>query len=469
MRSSTLLLAFAASASAIWPYPETYYHGTDVLWMSSNISIIYHGPGTSNETSQSKHRRRQGDKNNTTSSSITNAKDIVDAAIDRAHNLIFTQNFVPWKFYARNSNFEPAKHDKRNYISQIDIYQTATDRDAAMKPLAGEVDESYSLTISDNGRVMISAVSHVGVLRALDTFSQLFFQHSQSKDVYTSLAPVTIYDKPKFQHRGLNLDVARNWFPVQNILHTIDAMAWNKFNRLHLHMTDSQSWPLEIPSLPGLAGQGAYQEGLSYSPNDLKQIQSYGIDRGVEVILEIDMPGHTASIALSQPDLITAYDVQPDWTKFANEPPSGQLKLNNTNVDSFVGKLFDDLLPRVSPYSAYFHTGGDELNVNAYLLDEGVKSNDSKVIQPYLQAFIDNAHSKIREQGLVPMVWEEMLLQWNLTLGEDVVVQSWQSDAAVADTVSRGHKALAGNYNYWVCRLTPPTLVDNTAELTVPF
>lgn len=67
-----------------------------------------------------------------------------------------------------------------------------------------------------------------------------------------------------------------------------------------------------------------------------------------------------------------------------------------------------------------------------------------------MQAFIDRNHAQVRAAGLTPIVWEEMLLQWNLTLGSDVVVQTWQSDDAVAQTVALGHKALVGNYNYWV-------------------
>jgi hexosaminidase len=126
------------------------------------------------------------------------------------------------------------------------------------------------------------------------------------------------------------------------------------------------------------------------------------------------------------------------------------LKLNSTAVYDFVEKLFDDLLPRVYPYSAYYHTGGDEVNRNAYLLDETVKSNDSAILQPLMQTFIDRAHDQVRAMGLTPVVWEEMLLEWNLTLGSDVIVQSWQSDEAVAQITAAGHKALVGNYNYWV-------------------
>ncbi len=233
-------------------------------------------------------------------------------------------------------------------------------------------------------------------------------------------------------------------------MRTIDALAWNKFNRLHLHATDSQSWPFDVPALPELAQKGAYMKGLSYSPGDVKDIQEYGAYRGVEVYVEFDMPGHTASIEFAYPDLIAGFNIQPNWGTYANEPPSGQLKLNSPAVYSFLDKLWKDVLPRLSPYSSYFHTGGDELNLNVYLFDETVKSNLTSVIQPYLQKFVDYNHAKLRAAGLTPVVWEEMLLVWNLTLGSDVVVQTWLSDQSVADTVAKGHKALVGDYNLWV-------------------
>lgn len=107
----------------------------------------------------------------------------------------------------------------------------------------------------------------------------------------------------------IGLTVVR--YPVEDILRTIDALAWNKFNRLHVHMTDSQSWPLDIPSLPELSKLGAYQTGLSYTPSDFEKIQKYGAERGVEVYIEFDMPGHTTSIGHSHPELIAAMDAKP--------------------------------------------------------------------------------------------------------------------------------------------------------------
>ena len=351
------------------------------------------------------------------------------------------------------------------------IQQNETDLSSVLKPLAGEVNENYTLSISTSGAVAITSISSIGVVRALDTFTQLFFQHSTDSAVYCPYAPVSIVDGPKFAHRGLNMDIARNYYPPSFVMHTIDALAWNKFNRLHLHATDAQSWPLDIPALPELSKRGAYGAGLSYSRKQLAEIQEYGMYRGVQVIVEIDMPGHTSVIALAYPELITAYNIQPNWSTYAAEPPSGSLKLNSSAVYDFLQTLWNDLLPRVAPYSAYFHTGGDEVNLNAYSLDDTVQSNQSVILQPLLQKFVDFNHDYVRAAGLAPIVWEEMLLEFNLTLGSDVIVQTWRSDEAVAKTVAKGHKVLAGNYNYWVHRLLYPSLnpLSCLALLTYTF
>ena len=355
---------------------------------------------------------------------------------------------MPWKFHPRNANFEPSTSNKQ-YISVVNLVQNGTDPANLLSALDGDVDESYSLELTTSGTVTITASTSIGIVRGLTTFSQLFFEHSAGGS-YTNLAPVSIQDAPKFAHRGLNMDVARSWFEVSDIKRMIDAVAFSKFNRFHIHATDAQSWPLEIPALPELTEKGAYRKDLKYSPDQIKDIQYYGALLGVQVYIEIDMPGHTSSIAFSHPDLIAAFNVQPDWDTYAAEPPSGTLKLNSTAVPTFLEMLMNDLLPRVKPYTGYFHAGGDEVNVNAYLLDDTVQSNDTAVLQPLMQKFVDRNLDQIRAQGLTPILWEEMLLTWNLTLGDDVLIQSWQSDEAVAQVAGSGHKVIAGNYNYWV-------------------
>lgn len=221
---------------------------------------------------------------------------------------------------------------------------------------------------------------------------------------------------------------------------------------------------MDIPALPELSQKGAYAAGLSYSPSDITQIQTFAAERGIEVVIEFDMPGHTTAIGLSHPNLIAAFNAEP-WSNYCAEPPCGSLQLNNPDVATFLDTLFNDVLPRAAPYSSYFHTGGDEVNMNTYLLDPTVKSNDKAVLQPLIQKFVDRNHDQIRQAGLTPIVWEEMLLDWNLTLGSDVVVQSWLSDASVASITSAGHKALAGNYNYWVSSIPSP---KSSLTKTVP-
>ena len=391
------------------------------------------------------------------------------ASVERARTTIFEQSFIPWMLHRRGSQFEPLDEDDKRYISSIDIF--VPPENCVERFNMGTVDESYSVSVTKTGRFQIKAKSSVGVVRAMDTVTQLFFKHSEcTTHVYMTLAPLKIEDRPRFSHRAVNLDVARNWYALDDILRTVDIMAWNKFNRLHLHVTDSQAWPLEVPALPELAREGAYYNGLRYSPEDIEKLQSFAALRGIEVVLEVDMPGHTASIAHAYPDLITALDRQPQWRMYAQEPPSGQLKLNSSAVDRFVEKLLEDLLPRLKEHSAFFHTGGDEVNLHSYLLDETVQSNDAKVIKPLLQAFIDRLHDRVRAHGLTPVVWEEMLLVWDLALGSDVVVQSWRRKNAVAEIVRKGHRAIAGSYQHWVIEPSTfkPSQFESSISVSVP-
>ncbi|THV50959.1 hypothetical protein BGAL_0129g00180 [Botrytis galanthina] len=460
MRSSTFLIsALVSSALAIWPQPVSYTNGTGVLWLDKNVKVTYDGGAVRSfppifyvdmNTEKLLAVQSTGYSSSGTGN-VTTSKTIVFKAVTRAMNKIFYQGLTPWKLYPRNTLplVEPSATSDKTYISEILITQTGQDNSSTFKPTDGQVDESYNLTITTDGKASISAPSSIGILHALTTFTQLFYTHSAAKaGVYTKLAPVTIYDAPKFAHRGLNMDVSRNWYPVEDIKRTMLAMHYTKCSVLHLHITDAQSWPLDIPTLPELSKLGAYATGLSYTPADLKEIQEYGVELGIEVILEIDMPGHTSSIGYSHPELMAALFAEP-WDTYCAEPPCGSLRLNDSAVPAFLEKLFDDLLPRVSPYSSYFHTGGDEVNVNTYLLDPTVQSNDTAVLQPLIQAFVDRNHKQVRAAGLTPMVWEEMITTWNLTLGSDVLVQSWLSDASVAQIVAAGHKAIAGNYNFW--------------------
>jgi hexosaminidase len=459
---------FISLGLCLWPQPTQFTFGASVLWLSPQVRFEI---SSLNETAGQFYRRSLyvalpayfGYVHSQTFGSSDNQSTfledkILQAAISRTQKTITSTKFVPWKFYSRNTNFEPDSAGSNQMLSTIWISQQGYALQSHMTAagfLSG--DESYSITISESGVADIKSNSTLGTIRALQTFEQLFYAHSDQTQIYTPLAPISIVDSPQWPHRGLNLDISRNAFSPEDVKRTIDGMSCCKMSRLHLHATDAQSWPIEIPSLPTLAEKGAYRSYLTWSPDDLSSVQYYGLERGVSVYLEVDMPGHTGSIANSFPELITAFN-ESDWSTFAAEPPSGSLKLNSPAVYDFLETLFSDLLPRVSPYTTLFHNGGDEVNKNAFLLDETVKSNSSAVLQPLVQNLMGNVTSMVREAGMTPVVWEEMLLDWNLTFPSaskdnstppDVIVQVWQEAENLQGVLKKGYRALFGDYHNW--------------------
>lgn len=197
-------------------------------------------------------------------------------------------------------------------------------------------------------------------------------------------------------------------------MRTVEALAFNKFDRLHLHASDAQFWPLEIQSLQDLASKGAYRDDQIWSVADLHEVQNFGSYRGVEVYLEIDMPGQTASVHAALPDLIKSYNRQP-WQEFSAQPCAGQLKLEYPPVTAFITTLLSDLLRRIAPFSSLFHLGGDEVYANAYDMSPSE-------LTPYLQSFIDHALSGLRFHSLNPTIWEEHILDLDLTLPSDTII-----------------------------------------------
>ncbi|KAI5364154.1 putative glycoside hydrolase family 20, catalytic domain, glycoside hydrolase superfamily [Septoria linicola] len=453
MRGLLAVSLLACSVTAIWPLPKEYEHGKDVLWIKKGkVEVQYHHAGSVSlpdcppEERLLTHTEQQPQSYSKRDNSGS-ASEIVQNAVKRTYDTLYSQNFVPWMLRPRLSDFEPDADGTDTYITTITIEQTGDDPKNLKKPNT-DIDESYSLNVTADGKVTVSAKTSVGILWGLTTFTQLFFKHSKG-GVYTDLAPVYIEDAPKFKWRGLNLDTSRTFKPLSDIYAMIDALSYNKMNRLHWHITDAQSWPLEVPALPDLMPKGVYEPSQKYSADDVRKVQEHGSLLGVEVAMEIDNPGHTSSIWFSDPDLITAFNKQPDWTTYCAEPPCGSLKLNSTKVYDFLETLLDDLLPRLKPLTSYFHLGGDEVNKNSYLLDDTVRSNESSVLQPLMQKYMDRNMNQTKAHGLTPLVWEEMLLEWNLTLPKDTIVQSWQSDDAVAEITAKGYQALVGNYNYW--------------------
>ncbi|KAJ7068989.1 N-acetylhexosaminidase [Mycena belliarum] len=318
----------------------------------------------------------------------------------------------------------------------------------AVKDVASR-SEGYTLSIPSDGKpAVLSANSTLGLLRGLTTFSQ--FWYDLNGVTYTNVGPVSIVkDVPAYPYRGFMLDTARNFFPVADIKRTLDAMSWVKINTFHWHIVDSQSFPLSLPDFPELAQKGAYSASEVYSPADVQDIVSYAAARGIDVLMEIDTPGHTAIIATSHPELVACNQASP-WSTFANEPPAGQLRLASPAAVNFTANLFT-AAAKVLP-GKYFSTGGDELNTACYAQDAVTQADLKKsgqTLEQALNVFTKTTHDALAAVGKTPVVWEEMVLEHNLTLSNNTLVMVWISSANAAAVAAKNFRFVHGPSDYF--------------------
>ncbi|KAF2812134.1 chitobiase [Mytilinidion resinicola] len=446
------LFLFVLSVAALWPQPRVLVHGASTVWISPSLQLSFVNRtsassslwATGNGIQQllgSLLRRQSGRKRDA-------APDDIVAAFERAKGLIFNHGFVPRIFHPKNITFEPDNNENRQNITTLTITLSKLEHIISKEQDLIPSDEAYLLDISESGHASITAATSRGAIYGLDTFAQLFYAHSQSaSESYLSIAPIHIVDSPAFEHRGINLDISRNWLAPQDVFRVLDAMAHCKLNKLHLHASDAQSWPLDVPALPELAAKGAYDPSQIWSPQDLRQVQRHGHLRGIEVYLEIDIPGHTTSVAASQPELITSAYREP-WITYAAEPPAGQLALDSPDVMAFLDTLFNDLLPRNAEASSHFHFGGDEVNTHVYGLGSDSSLTKDK-IRALVQKVMDHVFTIAAKHQQTPIVWEELLLEWNLTLPQTTIIQTWRSNEALGHVLDRGHRVLFGASTHW--------------------
>lgn len=230
-------------------------------------------------------------------------------------------------------------------------------------------DESYKLDLqpkSDIGGALaadISAKSFCGARHGLETLLQLIWMDPYVGSLMI-LHAATIEDAPRFKYRGLMLDTARNYFPEADILRTIDAMAASKLNTFHWHVSDAQSFPLVLNSVPDLATLGAYGPGAMYSTKTIKNIVDRARLRGIRVLIEVDVPAHVGCawdwITSPNYELVHCLASEP-WPKYCNDPPCGQLNPQNPNVYRALENIYSEII-QLTGVDDIFHLGGDDLS-----------------------------------------------------------------------------------------------------------
>ncbi len=306
-------------------------------------------------------------------------------------------------------------------------------------------DESYQLDVTAQ-RARLSAATPVGVLRGMETFPQLTSVDGQG----FSAPAVHIVDHPRFPWRGLMIDVCRHWIPAEVLKRNLDAMAEVKLNVLHLHLTDDQGFRLEIKHYPKLHELGS--DGHYYTQAEMTDIIAYARDRGIRVVPEIEMPGHSTSWYVGYPELASGpgpYAVERHWGIL-------DATLDPTRDETYA--FLDGLIGEVAALfpDEYLHVGGDEVNgkqwdanprIGAFKKAHGMK--DDADLQLY---FNRRLLPIVQKYGKKMIGWDEI---FHPDLPQDIVVQSWRGPESLAQTARLGYMSILSHGYYLDFTLSP--------------
>jgi len=300
-------------------------------------------------------------------------------------------------------------------------------------------DESYSLEISPAG-AKLDAATPLGMMRGLQTFLQLV--HTTSDGF--AVPAVAIQDKPRFPWRGLMIDVGRHFIPLDVLKRNLDGMAAVKLNVFHWHLSENQGFRVESKKFPKLHEMGS--DGLYYTQDQVRELIAYARDRGIRVVPEFDMPGHSTAWFVGYPELASGpgpYQIERKWGIFDPAMDPTQERTYKF-LDGFIGemaKLFPD---------QYFHIGGDEVNgkqwdanpnIQRFMRAHGLKNNQD------LQAYFNTRVQKIvSKHGKTMVGWDEILRP---DLPKDIVVQSWRGQDSLAAAAKQGYRGLL-SFGYYV-------------------
>jgi hexosaminidase len=301
-----------------------------------------------------------------------------------------------------------------------------------------EEDESYHLQITAD-EVHLEAANPLGVLHGLQTFLQLVRITPRGFIV----PAMTIDDQPRFPWRGLMLDVSRHFQPLNVVYRTLDGMEAVKLNVFHWHLSDDQGFRVASKKFPLLQEKGS--DGLFYTQEEIRGVIEYARDRGIRVVPEFDMPGHTTAWFVGYPDIASGpgpYQIERKWGIF--DPAMDPTRDSTYKfLDTFIGEM-TSLFP-----DAYFHVGGDECNGKAWdanpRIQEFMKAHglkDNNALQAHFSAQVQKLVAKHKK---IMMGWDEVLQPGT---PKDVVIQSWRGPQFVGEAVKGGNRALlsAGYY-----------------------
>lgn len=328
-------------------------------------------------------------------------------------------------------------------------------------------EEAYRLNVSSEG-VTLRAASEAGLLNGVQTLRQLLPAEIYSPQVVPgikwTIPGVVIEDAPRFGWRGGMLDVARHFFDVNFVKRYIDLLALHKFNRFHWHLTEDQGWRIEIKRYPRLTEVGAWRKetiigrpkvdiphrydgtphGGFYTQDEIRDVVAYAARRGITVMPEIEMPGHSQAAIAAYPELgnlDTPLEVGTIWGIIENV----------YNVEESTIQFLQNVLREVLELfpSRYIHIGGDECpktqwnnSPKAQARMRELNLPDADALQSY---FIRRMDTFLNEHGRVLVGWDEIL---EGGLAENAVVMSWRGEKGGIAAAKAGHDVVMAPWDY---------------------
>ena len=377
--------------------------------------------------------------------------------------------FTPAKVELNDDSLKPIEEYISNYVA---VYPNYSRSDIKLNIDKRLLSEEYILTVDASG-VSISGGDYGGVFNGVTTLLQLFPTEVYAKRGLgvAELPYCTIIDSPRYGHRGFMLDVCRTWMDKEAVMEYIDLLAYHKINSLRLHLTDDEAWRIEIKSHPELAEIGGFRGGDSpiwprygkwnerwggyYTQEDMREIIEYARVRNIEVVPEIDLPGHSLCIATIHPEILCNYTPK-KRASFGYDTRSAFCASREENY-----ALLDDILREVCELfpSQYIHIGGDEVDMSQWKRcpDCTRLMTDSKMckISELQRYFMSRLTDILAKYGKLPAVWNEAIDGG--ALSNKTLVYGWESVKECRESSAQGYQTVVmpGQYFYFDMKQSP--------------
>ncbi|XP_047476575.1 chitooligosaccharidolytic beta-N-acetylglucosaminidase-like [Penaeus chinensis] len=368
---------------------------------------------------------------------------------------------------SRPEQMGPHQQEVLNREVRLDITVSG-----AVTRLSLETPEAYTLDITPRETVIsvtILASNYFGARHALETLSQLIAFDDQ-EGLLQIVSSAALTDSPAFKYRGILLDTSRNFFSVKSIERTLDAMAANKLNTFHWHITDSHSFPMFLESLPKMAFYGAYSSRQVYYPTDILHLVEYGRVRGIRVLPEFDAPAHVGNgwqwgEADGLGKLAVCVNQEP-WQSYCVEPPCGQLNIVNDNTYIVLGQIYKEMVRLFGPLDL-FHYGGDEVNLNCWNTTEEIvkhmeeqgRGRDADAYYKLWSDFQASSYGLLTTANsgrqIPGILWTSHLTEEGRAdqyLDKDhYIIQIWTTgtDKLIGELLQKKFRVIFSNYDHW--------------------